>query len=101
MIVWVLVNTITLGIGRKVYEYRMSLWAEHLGGLFEEENLECVRVVSNIADKKWKKFVADNYSVRLCRDGKVHSLHFPDVGGKVLGTANSIADALTKKIVAA
>ncbi|KAL2895270.1 Phospholipase D delta [Bienertia sinuspersici] len=108
-LLWVLINPITLG----VYGYRMSLWAEHLGGLddlFKEaENLECVRTVSNIADENWKKFVADDYSplqghllrypVHVCRDGKVHSLrgheHFPDVGGKVLGAANSIPDALT------
>ncbi|XP_057516077.1 phospholipase D delta-like isoform X2 [Amaranthus tricolor] len=97
----------------QIYGYRMSLWAEHLGGLddlFKEaENLECVRAVNNIAEENWKKFVAEEYSpmqghllrypVHVDRNGKVHSLrgheHFPDVGGKVLGAANSLPDALT------
>ncbi|XP_021737109.1 phospholipase D delta-like [Chenopodium quinoa] len=97
----------------QVYGYRMSLWAEHLGGLddlFKEaENLECVRSVNNIADENWKKFVAEDYSplqghllrypLDVDKNGKVQSLngheYFPDVGGKVLGAANSLPDALT------
>ncbi|KMS95875.1 hypothetical protein BVRB_004150 [Beta vulgaris subsp. vulgaris] len=97
----------------QVYGYRMSLWAEHLGGLddlFKEaENLDCVRTVNYIADENWKKFVADEYSpmqghllrypIFVGKDGTVQSLrgheNFPDVGGKVLGAANSLPDALT------
>ncbi|GAB2289263.1 hypothetical protein Dimus_023568 [Dionaea muscipula] len=99
----------------QVYGYRMSLWAEHLGGLddrFKEAgNLECARSVNKIADDNWKKFTAEDYSplqghllrypVTVDKDGKVQSLpgpgqdQFPDVGGKILGAANSLPDALT------
>ncbi|GMH18923.1 hypothetical protein Nepgr_020764 [Nepenthes gracilis] len=97
----------------QVYGYRMSLWAEHLGGLDDRlkaaESLECVRSVNKIAEDNWKKFTDDDYSplqghllrypVKIDRDGKVLPLpgqdQFPDVGGKILGGHNSLPDALT------
>ncbi|KAK8472587.1 hypothetical protein PHAVU_002G248700 [Phaseolus vulgaris] len=97
----------------QVYGYRMSLWAEHLGGLDhvfgEPQSLECVRQVNKIAKQNWGIYVADEgnymrghlmqYPVKISRDGKVSALDdfesFPDVGGKVLGSPNSLPDALT------
>ncbi|KAK9755116.1 hypothetical protein RND81_01G003300 [Saponaria officinalis] len=97
----------------QVYGYRMSLWAEHLGGvdaIFKEaENLDCVKCVNTIAEENWKKFVDDDYDplqghllrypVHVTKSGKVKPLRgheqFPDVGGKVLGSHNSLPDALT------
>ena len=91
----------------------MSLWAEHLGGVeetFAEPNrLECVRYVNNIARQNWDAYVSEEgkemrghlmqYPLRVSPDGKVSALpdheSFPDVGGKVLGSANSLPDALT------
>ncbi|KAL9225743.1 hypothetical protein vseg_001633 [Gypsophila vaccaria] len=97
----------------QVYGYRMSLWAEHLGGvddIFKEaESLECVSSVNRIAEENWKKYVDDEYEplqghllrypVHVTKSGKVKPLRgyeqFPDVGGKVLGSHNSLPDALT------
>ncbi|KAJ1386116.1 Phospholipase D/Transphosphatidylase [Sesbania bispinosa] len=97
----------------QVYGYRMSLWAEHLGsidGTFTEPHtLECVRHVNKIARQNWETFVAEEwnqmrghllqYPVYVSRDGKVSALNgcecFPDVGGKILGSPNSLPDALT------
>ncbi|GAB4828391.1 Phospholipase D beta 1 [Ancistrocladus abbreviatus] len=72
----------------QIYGYRMSLWAEHLGGLdeiFKEAaNLDCVRTVNKIAEDNWKKFTAEEFSplqghllrypVQVERDGKVRPL---------------------------
>ncbi|GAB2243586.1 hypothetical protein Droror1_Dr00023714 [Drosera rotundifolia] len=97
----------------QIYGYRMSLWAEHLGGLddrFKEAGtLECTRSVNKISEDNWKKFTEEDYSplqghllrypLKVDRDGKVQSIpgqeQFPDVGGKILGGANSLPDALT------
>lgn len=97
----------------QVYGYRMSLWAEHLGGLEETyqdpESLECVKRVSEIAKQNWKAFVSEEhkemkghlmqYPVQIGRDGQVSSLpgyeSFPDVGGKILGAPTNLPDALT------
>ncbi|XLS53247.1 hypothetical protein HN51_013924 [Arachis hypogaea] len=97
----------------QVYGYRMSLWAEHLGSLddrFKEpHSLECVRTMNNIAKQNWNTFASDRishmkghlmlYPVKVGRDGKVTALDncdsFPDVGGKILGAANSLPDTLT------
>lgn len=97
----------------QVYGYRMSLWAEHLGSLdetFAEPHcLECVRYVNNIARQNWDTYVSEEgnemrghlmqYPVQVSQDGKVRALPdyecFPDVGGKILGSANSLPDALT------
>ncbi|KAE9602903.1 putative phospholipase D [Lupinus albus] len=91
----------------------MSLWAEHLGRVddifCEPQSLECVRHVNNIAKRNWTTFVSDEgnqmrghlmqYPVHVSRDGKVSALNdhefFPDVGGKILGSPNSLPDALT------
>lgn len=92
----------------------MSLWAEHLGGLddafVEPHNLECVKHVNKIAKKNWRAYVSEEghnqmrghlmqYPVHVSRDGKVSALDghesFPDVGGKILGSPNSLPDALT------
>ncbi|KAK7399686.1 hypothetical protein VNO78_10875 [Psophocarpus tetragonolobus] len=97
----------------QVYGYRMSLWAEHLGYLdhvfAEPHSLECIRYVNKIAKQNWSTYVSDEgnqmrghlmqYPVKISRDGKVSSLddfeYFPDVGGKILGSPNSLPDALT------
>lgn len=91
----------------------MSLWAEHLGGIDdtfgEPHSLECVRHVNRIAKKNWSLYVSEEgyqmrghlmqYPVHVSRNGKVSSLDghesFPDVGGKILGSHNSLPDALT------
>ncbi|EPS73398.1 hypothetical protein M569_01343, partial [Genlisea aurea] len=101
----------------QVYGYRMSLWAEHLGTveneerLMEAEDLECVRYVNQVAESNWRIYTAAKYSRPLQGhilkypitvdgdDGKVSPLvgyeNFPDVGGKVLGAPSNIPDALT------
>ena len=91
----------------------MSLWREHIGSIddtfAEPESLECVRYVNNIARNNWTAYVSDDwremkghllqYPVHVSRDGKVSPMHdcesFPDVGGKILGSPNSLPDALT------
>ncbi|KAG5245469.1 phospholipase delta [Salix suchowensis] len=98
----------------QIYGYRMSLWAEHLGGIDElfmdPENLHCVKKVNEIAEDNWKKFTDPNfkllqghllkYPMLVDADGKVCPLpgyeDFPDVGGKVLGAHSvSLPDLLT------
>lgn len=92
----------------------MSLWAEHLAGLddafTEPDSAECVRHVNRIAKNNWSTYVSEQgnqemrghlmqYPVHVSRDGKVSALDghesFPDVGGKILGSHNSLPDALT------
>ncbi|WJX53355.1 phospholipase D [Trifolium repens] len=103
-------NTLPRG---QVYGYRMSLWAEHLGGIDDTitkpHTLECVRHVNRMARKNWSIYVSEEgqqmmgtlmqYPVHVSRNGKVSSLQghesFPDVGGKILGAHNSLPDALT------
>lgn len=98
----------------QIYGYRTSLWAEHLGMLdetFEEpERLECVHKVNAIAEKNWKLFASEEFSllqghllkypVQVDSEGKVSSLpdceNFPDAGGKILGAhSTTIPDILT------
>ncbi|XP_006650874.2 phospholipase D delta-like [Oryza brachyantha] len=97
----------------QVYGYRMSLWAEHLGGVEEwfrrPETGECVRRVNEMAEENWRAYVSPEmeetrghlmrYPVKVDRDGRVRPLQghecFPDVGGKVLGTQSSLPNALT------
>ncbi|RLN18952.1 phospholipase D gamma 1-like [Panicum miliaceum] len=47
----------------QIYGYRMSLWAEHIGGIEEDFNhpqsLECTRRVRQLGEENWKQFVAD------------------------------------------
>ncbi|CAN6872848.1 unnamed protein product [Brassica oleracea] len=99
----------------KVYGYRMSLWAEHLGKTGDEfvelADLECVKNVNEIAEVNWKKIInlefselqghLIRYPLQVDIEGKVSSLpdydsNFPDVGGKIIG-AHSMAlpDTLT------
>ncbi|XP_051150936.1 phospholipase D delta-like [Andrographis paniculata] len=97
----------------QVYGYRMSLWAEHIGSIddcfHDPENLDCVRYVNGVAKDNWTRFTAEDftrlqghllkYPVEVAADGKVKPLprheNFPDVGGKVLGAATGLPDALT------
>ncbi|XP_050229627.1 phospholipase D beta 1-like [Mercurialis annua] len=97
----------------QIYGYRMSLWAEHIGGLeecFEQpETLECVRRIRLHGEKNWKQFASDEvtemkghllkYPVEVDRTGKVKALQgsetFPDVGGNILGSFTAIQENLT------
>ncbi|GLU00572.1 hypothetical protein SLE2022_179280 [Rubroshorea leprosula] len=97
----------------QVYGYRMSLWAEHLGGIedcfTEPESLECVRRVKTMSEMNWKQFAADEvtemrahlmkYPVEVDRKGKVRPLPgcetFPDVGGNIVGSFLAIQENLT------
>lgn len=89
----------------QVYGYRMSLWAEHIGGVeacFEEpESVECVRRVRSLGERNWRQYVGDEvtemkghllkYPVEVDGKGKVKALPgcetFPDVGGNILGSS--------------
>lgn len=76
----------------------------------EPERLECVRKVNEIAEKNWRIYSSEEFSlqqghlikypVQVDSDGKVSSLpeweNFPDAGGKVLGAhSTTIPDILT------
>ncbi|KAI8534853.1 hypothetical protein RHMOL_Rhmol10G0128800 [Rhododendron molle] len=92
----------------QIYGYRMSRWAEHIGGLEEcfkqPESIKCVRRVRSLRELNWKQFATDEvteikghflkYPVKVDRMGKVSPLpsctEFPDVGGKVTGSIGSI-----------
>ncbi|XP_004298738.1 PREDICTED: phospholipase D beta 1-like [Fragaria vesca subsp. vesca] len=90
----------------KVYGYRMSLWAEHIG-LVEKcfkqpESLECVQRVRTLSEQNWSQYIADEvtdmkghllkYPVEVSPTGKVEPLPgcaaFPDVGGYILGSSD-------------
>ncbi|KAK2976792.1 hypothetical protein RJ640_027188 [Escallonia rubra] len=72
----------------QIYGYRMSLWAEHIGGLEERferpESLDCVRRVRSLSESNWKQYAADEvsqlrghllkYPVDVDRTGKVKPL---------------------------
>lgn len=97
----------------QIHGYRMSLWAEHTGGIedcfTQPESLECVRKVRSIGDMNWKQFAAEevtemrghlmNYPVEVDRKGKVRPLPkfetFPDVGGNIVGSFLAIQENLT------
>nr|XP_009382051.1 PREDICTED: phospholipase D delta-like isoform X4 [Musa acuminata subsp. malaccensis] len=98
----------------QIYGYRMSLWAEHLGGvdpLFKEpHSLDCVKYVNKLAEENWSRYNAEDiiplkghllmYPISVDADGKVEPLPgketFPDVGGKVLGEPTTpLPDELT------
>ncbi|KAH7848168.1 hypothetical protein Vadar_034588 [Vaccinium darrowii] len=92
----------------QIYGYRMSLWAEHIGGLEEcfqqPESIECARRVRTLGEENWKQFVADEvtemkghllkYPLEVDRMGKVNPLpgckEFPDMGGKITGSIGLI-----------
>ncbi|KAJ9550035.1 LOW QUALITY PROTEIN: hypothetical protein OSB04_022578 [Centaurea solstitialis] len=93
----------------QVFGYRMSLWAEHIGGLescFERpESLEC-GAVSGRVELNWKQYAAVEvsdmkahllkYPVEVGRTGQVESLpdcpNFPDLGGNIVGTFVAIQE---------
>lgn len=98
----------------QIYGYRMSLWAEHLGGLEEcykdVETLDCVRRVNKIAEDNWKRYANDEftelqghilkYPLQIDAEGNVESLpgyeNFPDLGGKIIGAHSAtLPDILT------
>lgn len=97
----------------QVYGYRMSLWAEHTGGLEESfkrpESLECVRRIRSLGEQNWRQYISDEatemkahllkYPVEVDKTGKVKSIpgcdQFPDVGGNILGTFVGIQENLT------
>ncbi|KAD6453201.1 hypothetical protein E3N88_07906 [Mikania micrantha] len=99
--------------GAKIYGYRMSLWAEHLGlvddRFTQPESIECVRHVRSLSEANWKQFSADEvsemrghlmkYPVEVDPRGKVRSLpghvNFPDVGGQIIGSFLAIQENLT------
>ncbi|XP_042496640.1 LOW QUALITY PROTEIN: phospholipase D beta 1-like [Macadamia integrifolia] len=60
----------------QVYGYRMSLWAEHIGGLEEcfkhPGSLECVRKVRSLGEQNWRQFAADEVT-----EMKGHLLKYP------------------------
>ncbi|XP_024993956.1 phospholipase D gamma 1-like [Cynara cardunculus var. scolymus] len=97
----------------QIFGYRMSLWAEHIGGLescFERpESLECVRRVRLLSELNWKQYAAVEvsdmnahllrYPVEVDRTGQVKPLpgcpNFPDLGGNIVGTFVAIQENLT------
>ncbi|XP_062074177.1 phospholipase D gamma 1-like [Humulus lupulus] len=97
----------------QVYGYRMSLWAEHIGGIEERfkrpESVECVRRVRYLSEQNWGQYIAEvatemnghllKYPVEVDKTGKVRALPgcetFPDVGGNILGTFVAIQENLT------
>ncbi|OMO89630.1 C2 calcium-dependent membrane targeting [Corchorus capsularis] len=97
----------------QVYGYRMSLWAEHIGGLEESfkqpESLECIRRVRSLSEQNWRQYIAEEvtemkghllkYPVEVDRMGRLKALPgcetFPDVGGKILGSFTAIQENLT------
>lgn len=97
----------------QIFGYRMSLWAEHIGGLescFERpESLECVRRVRLLSELNWKQYAAVEvsdmkahllkYPVEVDRTGQVEPLpgcpNFPDLGGNIVGTFVAIQENLT------
>ncbi|KAI3710915.1 hypothetical protein L2E82_40711 [Cichorium intybus] len=97
----------------QVFGYRMSLWAEHIGGLerdFERpESIECVRRVRMLSELNWNQYAAVEvsdmkahllkYPVEVDRTGQVKPLpgcpNFPDLGGTIVGTFVAIQENLT------
>ncbi|GJX41180.1 phospholipase D delta-like protein [Tanacetum coccineum] len=97
----------------QVYGYRMSLWTEHMGTIEdhmkEPESLACMHNVNQLAEDNWRKFTSDDFSplqghilkypIKVNYNGKVSPWpgheHFPDVGGKVLGSPSNLPSALT------
>ncbi|KAI3727566.1 hypothetical protein L6452_16182 [Arctium lappa] len=97
----------------QIFGYRMSLWAEHIGGLescFERpESLECVRRVRLLSELNWQQYAAVEvsdmkahllkYPVEVDRTGQVEPLpgcpNFPDLGGNIVGTFVAIQENLT------
>ncbi|KAI6706736.1 hypothetical protein NL676_009698 [Syzygium grande] len=97
----------------QIHGYRMSLWAEHMGGIEDcftrPESIECVRRVRSLGEMYWQQFAAEEvsemrghllkYPVEVDRKGKVRPLpgceSFPDVGGNIVGSFLAIQENLT------
>ncbi|KAL8114528.1 phospholipase D beta 1-like [Apium graveolens] len=97
----------------QIYGYRMSLWAEHIGGIeeyFEQpESVECVRNIRLLSEQNWQQFAADEastmkghllkYPVVVDRTGRVKPIpgceSFPDVGGNIVGTFVAFQENIT------
>lgn len=97
----------------QIHGYRMSLWAEHIGGIedcfTQPESLECVRRIRSLGEMSWQQFAAEEvsemrghllkYPVEVDRKGKVRPLpgceNFPDVGGNIVGSFLAIQENLT------
>lgn len=107
-----------------IYGFRMSLWAEHLGGSITDDedfdpsilqrpsSVECVRLIQTRAYKNWQYYVDDEhnenvpghlmtYPYKVDHDtGKVTTLenlvHFPDFPhSRILGAKTKLPDELT------
>ncbi|KAI6706737.1 hypothetical protein NL676_009699 [Syzygium grande] len=97
----------------QIHGYRMSLWAEHMGGIEDcftkPESIECVRRVRSLGEMYWQQFAAEEvsemrghllkYPVEVDRNGKVRPLpgceNFHDVGGNIVGSYLAILGNLT------
>ncbi|XP_071551943.1 uncharacterized protein [Panulirus ornatus] len=96
-----------------VFEFRMSLWAEHLGIVDEIHmnpgSVDCMQAVNEIADSNWNAYAAEEpckieghlmrYPVEVGQDGSVTALegseNFPDTEAPVLGAPNFLPNKLT------
>ena len=98
-----------------VFSFRTALWAEHLGGDFQEDvhgspgDLECMKAVNATALENWEAFVSDEpahmdshllkYPIDVSQDGSVGALedspNFPDTEAPVLGAPNYLPNKLT------
>ncbi|KAL6564421.1 hypothetical protein OROMI_015871 [Orobanche minor] len=103
----------TVEPSRRIYGYRMSLWAEHIDFLEEcftrPDSLEFVRRVRSLGEAKWELFSSPQvsemkghlikYPVDVDRKGKVKPLHgfetFADVGGNIVGSFLAIQENIT------
>ncbi|KAG7177059.1 phospholipase D alpha 1-like [Homarus americanus] len=96
-----------------VFEFRMALWAEHLGGVVETHmnpgSLECMRAVNEMAEGNWAAYATEEpckvdghllrYPVEVDQDGTVTAIegleNFPDTEAPVLGATNFLPNKLT------
>ena len=96
-----------------VYEFRSSLWAEHLGSIDEVHqnpgSLDCMRAVNEAAQANWEAFISDEpchidahllrYPFNVEQDGTVTSLedcpNFPETEAPVLGEPCYLPNKLT------
>ncbi|GBG34460.1 Phospholipase D alpha 1 [Hondaea fermentalgiana] len=107
-----------------VYGFRMSLWAEHLGGSIAEDedfdpsilqrpsSIDCIRLIQERAFKNWKYYIDDEHNENVpghlmtypyhidSEDGRVTTVdglyHFPDFPhSRILGAKTKLPDELT------
>ncbi|GBG72657.1 hypothetical protein CBR_g12230 [Chara braunii] len=97
----------------QVHGFRMSLWAEHTGGIedifLEPSSILCVERMNEIAHQNWEEYLAEDpqdleghiipYPVVVAEDGTVEALpdmaNFPDSAASILGEKMSLLDILT------